>query len=366
MNCNEAAEFVSALCDGERIPAAAAAHMGDCENCQTRLREYITLGAEMRRVASLEVEPILKPMVWETKRESMATMWRKGWETMRIPRFAFAALVMGIVALGSTLAVVRAGAHSGGTVVLMNAAGPDGPLMDCPISTLDQNHPTCYFAGRLNGKAIECRIGLVKHESDRVELAIWTRKWEQDTAGNSLDGVATEPHKVIWFEPGKPLKIEIPGAGTLTLTGEWLDHMPILTGVHGQDISPGPNEVRFATPLLLKDKKLAGDFVGSIGGIFSADDLDRMAMAFYLPGEGRFLISQTPMKGAVEAKIAFSRLSFEEGGHWWELVNGIPISRADHLWVLHQTDFKNTLDHPGVGNTKLVQSASGEWIPSDH
>ena len=35
--------------------------------------------------------------------------------------------------------------------------------------------------------------------------------------------------------------------------------MPILIGMHRQDISPGPGEVRFASPLLLKDKKLAGD-----------------------------------------------------------------------------------------------------------
>ena len=58
MNCNEAAEFVSALCDGERIPAGAAAYVGDCEGCQARLREYIALGAEMRRAASMEMEQI--------------------------------------------------------------------------------------------------------------------------------------------------------------------------------------------------------------------------------------------------------------------------------------------------------------------
>ena len=76
-------------------------------------------------------------------------------------------------------------------------------------------------------------------------------------------------------------------------------------------------------------------------------------MVFSIPGEGRFLIAQLPMKGAVEAHVAFSRVSFEEGGHSWELVNGVPVCRADHLWVLHQPDFRTKTtgqkgDHAGL------------------
>ena len=48
------------------------------------------------------------------------------------------------------------------------------------------------------------------------------------------------------------------------------------------------------------------------------------------------------MKGAIEAHVAFSRISFEEGGHSWELVNGVPVCRADHVWIIHQPDFKMT------------------------
>jgi hypothetical protein len=122
---------------------------------------------------------------------------------------------------------------------------------------------------------------------------------------------------------------------------------------------------------MLKDKKLAGDLVGSIGGVFSTDDLNLNAVVIYIPVQGRFLISQLPMKGAVKARVALSRLSFEEGGHSWELANGVPITRGDHLWVLHQPDFKmnfanNEGDTIAFGNMKLEQSAPGEWVPSDH
>ncbi len=54
MICTEAAEFVSALCDGEIIPPTAAEHIGTCPACQARLRDYLNLGVELRRTASLE------------------------------------------------------------------------------------------------------------------------------------------------------------------------------------------------------------------------------------------------------------------------------------------------------------------------
>src|ERR1700722_13195618 len=54
MRCEEAGEFVSAICDGESIPASAAEHVGQCEICRCRLKEYSEIGAELRLVASLE------------------------------------------------------------------------------------------------------------------------------------------------------------------------------------------------------------------------------------------------------------------------------------------------------------------------
>jgi len=119
MNCNETAEFVSALCDGETIPRAAATHIGDCSACQATLNEYIGLGAELRRIASLELVEETKPLAWAEKQQTKQTLWQKGWETMRIPKFAFVLLVAGIVALASSLAMVKVHAHSQGTVMLL-------------------------------------------------------------------------------------------------------------------------------------------------------------------------------------------------------------------------------------------------------
>ncbi len=65
MTCEEAAEFVSALCDYETIPQAAAGHIGACASCQARLKEYIEIGVELRRVASLESLEEARPRAWE-------------------------------------------------------------------------------------------------------------------------------------------------------------------------------------------------------------------------------------------------------------------------------------------------------------
>src|ERR1700723_1152825 len=73
MRCDEVAEFVSARCDGEMIPQTAAEHMGTCAHCQALLVEYIEMGSELRRTASLEIEESVSPLIW-TKPQSTFSM----------------------------------------------------------------------------------------------------------------------------------------------------------------------------------------------------------------------------------------------------------------------------------------------------
>ena len=73
-------------------------------------------------------------------------------------------------------------------------------------------------------------------------LAIRTRTYTKGENLSSFTFDADPATKVteVWFEPGEKSKLDVPDVGTLTLTGEWMDHMPILIGLHGQDISPWP------------------------------------------------------------------------------------------------------------------------------
>ncbi len=102
-------------------------------------------------------------------------------------------------------------------------------------------------------------------------LAIRTRTYIQgeNLSSFTFDADPAAKVKEVWFEPGEKLKVDVADVGSLTLAGEWMDHIPILMNLHGQDMSPGPGELRFASPLLLKDKSVVGDLAGAFSGIFS-------------------------------------------------------------------------------------------------
>lgn len=370
MKCDNVAEFVSGLCDGEVIPRDAAEHIGDCAGCQERLRDYVAMGAELRRVASTEMNENPPSKAWNRPNGRVRRWWEKGWGTMKIPKLAFASMFLVIMGLAASLLVVKVGAHSDGTVVLLSTSGPSGPLMDCPLSTVDKNQAECTLIANVGGRMLEYRVNLLARDRDRVLLAVRTRT-ESPTPGArsySPNDVNNQPATQVWFEPGESTKIEVREVGTLTLTGEWLDHIPVMGMMQKMNhLDPGPNEIRFASPLILKDQAVVGDLDGAIGGIFSTDSRD-WANAIYIPGQGRFLIAQVPIKGAAEARVKVGRISFEEGGHSWVIANGVPVSREDHLWVLHESDFKRAspgqTDGATWGNQKLVETSPGVWEPA--
>src|SRR5258708_7519318 len=164
MMCDEAAECVSALCDGEVISREAAEHIGSCAPCRALMSEYMEMGAELRRVASLEIEDSVSPRMWTKSQGTFAIWWQKGWGDMKIPRLAFAVLIGAIVMLVSTLVVVNAGAHSDGTVVVLKIVPPEGDPNVCPLSTLDKTQAGCGSIGGMNGKTVGYQIDLVGRE----------------------------------------------------------------------------------------------------------------------------------------------------------------------------------------------------------
>lgn len=362
MKCTEAAEFVSALCDGEIIPSEAAAHIGDCELCQERLREYSAIGIEMRRVASLEATPQLEPPAWHGSGNRLARFWQKGWESMRIPKFAFALLVIAVVALASSLAVNKVGAHSEGSVVLLKIdAGFEEPIT-CPLSTVDKNSDVCIFYRTVKGRNLGYRIKLLDHEGNRVRIDVRSKDFGSAIGSHSfsysdMDNVAGQEY---WFQPGEPLKIDTGEVGQLTITGEWMDHMPALPSQNNQSIDPAVDELRMVSPLLLRDNKVVGDLNGFTGTLTKPEQ----AAWLYFPNLGDFTISVTPMKASVPADVQLNRLSFKEDGHSYVIVTGAPVARSSQVWVLHRPAFKPALPNPNAafaGSVTLHRNEDAEW-----
>jgi hypothetical protein len=364
MRCDDAAEFVSALCDGETIPRAAAEHVGMCASCQARLEEYMEMGAELRLVASLAIKERVSPRVWSNPRSTFAIWWQKVWGTMRIPRLAFAILIAAIVSLGSTLAVVKARAHSDGTVVVLKVTRPEGDPVGCPLSTQDKDQATCAFIGQMKGKVIGCQIDLISREGNRVELAVRTKTFGPLSGTFSLSDIKNEPQKQVFFEPGQTVKLDVAGSGTLTVTGEWFDHMPAFIDTSNNDLDPGPEELRLVSPLLLRDNQVHGDTQGGSATVDKAGQ----GVEIYMPGEGRFILSLSPMQGAVQARVSLNRISFQEAGRSYVFLTGSPVTRGEHIWVLHEAYFK-PLDMAGenafIGSGDLNQLVPGAMIPAE-
>ena len=108
MNCEEAAHLTSALCEGEQIPQEAAEHIGSCEGCLRRLREYSFLAAELRRLASLRGPVGSSKIPWDAEPRGRESWWQLGTRTMRIPRAAFALMLAAITILSAGIVFVRA------------------------------------------------------------------------------------------------------------------------------------------------------------------------------------------------------------------------------------------------------------------
>ena len=351
MNCDQAAEYVSALCDGEVIPRHAAEHIGACAACRQRLSDYVSLGCELRSAASLELAQPVPPLRLEPRTRQPRSFWQKGLETMRIPKFAFALLIIAVLALASSLAVVKVGAHSSGSVLMLTITLPDRQSNQCFFDTLKKEDGCGLFAGMSGTKArFGLDLRLLSHDGDQVQLGVKSKVAPDGDIG-SADLVGVEQSHYS-FEVGRPLKLNLEGFGKVEITGAWTDHVPALIGE--TQLDPGPDELRIASPILLKDKQVIGDLEGATT---SASSPSETAVIYYA-GVGRFLISLAPMKDAVRASVRLNRVSFEIDGREYVFLTGAPVARGEKVWVRYEPDFKPS----GGGEGSFITSANLEQI----
>jgi len=366
MNCADFSEYVSTLCDGEIIPSSAAEHIGSCPACQAKLHEYLEMGAELRRAASLDYSANIPPLVFVKPPSRLIAWWRKGFATMRIPRLAFVVLIASIVALASSLTLVKVRARSSGTVVLLSITAGSGQPTECPLSLADKKYQQCGFIGDVQGNVLGYTVHLLSHDNGRIELGLRIRQWPAvpGTSTNyGLKDVDNQPEQDYWFAPGGKLKIDNPGLPSLTVTGAWMDHVPSFVG--SSDMDPGPDEIRIISPLLLRDKEVVGDLPGGS----STENKPEWAVFMYFPKQGGFVIANSRIQDATEAYVNLNRISFEEDGQKYVLLTGAPVTRAQHVWVLHRPNFNPKAFGPNgeyafISGEALRQASPGIWTPT--
>jgi len=327
--CAQAAEFISALCDGETIPPYAAAHIGECQNCKTRLKKYAEMGAELRRVASLQsVET--KLAAWRQVRQGKTSFWQKGWGTMRIPRFAFGLMLIAIVVLGSTLTMVKVRAHEQGSVLMLTAKTASGHTVVCALSLRLKDADTCGSVQLQNGVPEQYGFRLISKDGDLIQLGV--RASAEPGLRAASDDIEKLPEGQYWFQPGQKLSVDVPGSGPMTITGELLDHMPPSISIGGEEqLDPNANEIRFVSPVVAKGNEIVSDFEGM--DVLSSGKLQGIEL--YVPHDGRYEVSLSPLAGGVEGAIKESRVTFEVDGQHYQFLTGAPVARGEHIWILH-------------------------------
>ncbi len=347
MRCDEIQEFVSAIYDGETVPPQAAEHTARCADCRELLQGYAEMGAALRIYGSLLVAEPVPHRTWLTTRKATPTWFRKGFQMMRIPRIAFACLVLLLVGLGSRLALVEVRAHDDGSVLMLKLTPAKGDTLQCFVSVVATDRDNCAGFAQINQTDLTYSIKALKKEGDRVLLSIRSRVGPFGPGGFSPDTESSLPETQTWYTPGQTLSLPDTGELKLALTGEWADHIPVTLGSN-QLLDPGPSEIRLSSPLLLKGNQIVGDFAHG-----SADaDRPGEGVSLYIPGEGRFLLSGTPVEGATSAKVDLNRISFESNGQAYVIVTGTPVSRGKVLWVLHDAAYKpspETMPGPMLG-----------------
>ena len=357
MRCEDAEEFVSALCDGERIPREAAEHIGECEKCRTWLQDYAMLGAEIRRTASLNspknvsaIQHLLTSTKRAKEKRSFEVWWKKGAEAMRIPRFAFVLMLLLIVGLSSGLVVVRARSNAQGPVLLVTLKLPNSDLSwQCALSMNGHQNGVC--SGGMDVKKrgfLEFGIQFLARQGDKIALGIRRQFLPLSPNGGSFTFFTADlenlPIEQYELEPGQKLQIDIEGLGKAELTGELLDHMPVLPLAPHATLDPAQDELRMISPLLLRGREAIIDMDhGSATGTGKDG-----AVWIYAPGVGRLILSAENFQGAVKGHVSQSRIDFEIGGRQYQLLAGAPITRAQDVWVQFDPNFQSSESPAGA------------------
>ena len=376
MKCKDVVDFVSALCDGQRIPREAAEHIGQCGDCRARLQDYAILGAELRRAASLQLPgnaPAIEALLSAAEKESMprarnesrlASWWRKGRRTMKIPRLVFASMLTLILLLSSSLVLVRARTRTGGPVLMLTSRLlRDGWAGDCIITT--DGNPKSNECGLTPGVPAGVRLGrmfrFICRDGDRTQLGVKVTYIHSDTF-RFVDDFKDVPEKIVWIEPDAKKQIPVSGFGEIELTGEYLDHQPSLPFMPKETLDPGPDELRLVSPLLWRGRQVIIDQGGTVTG--TAKD---GAVWLYEPGVGRLIISAQNFQGAVKGRNEESRIDFEINRSQYHLLSGAPITRAQEVYVQLDPDYQPSPSEPvGVFGWATLRSLLGGQASDNH
>jgi len=351
MNCQEAAEFVSALFDGEQVPGEAAEHIGGCANCGARMQEYALMSAELRRTAALTLARTGN--MRQVPPRSITRVWLLGWrQTMRIPRFVVALAVFLLIAAAATgFVLVRAKEKSrwfqwtisgrdGKTIVRATTPvdSTSDPYYDIEAGMPGQEGAVWFRLRTLGQSGVAERIGA------RV---VWVpRSASSDERTNKIANLRSLREREFLCVPKEKLFIPVEGYGNLQIEGQFQSSLPdnVRLGLY-----PPDDKFQILPPVILVrgDRMVAKADYG--GGTYSDES---SYFAFGAPTDGWYVVSTKPISGAAEGRITGNQLEFSIRGEKYFLLTGAPITfGAAKVWVGHYSRIEEADPHSGWKST---------------
>ncbi len=347
MNCEKAAEFVSALCDGEQIPREAAEHLGTCGECAVRLNDYVLMGVELKRTAVATVPQSVREVSWGPQERTKLSWWQMWGGSMRIPRFAFAAMLISIVALVAGIALTRAQARElwfqfevrerRGSVaeVGLISAEPKGQVPDPgPVTVSSEPEGILTFIVRV----LEARNG-----SEKLGVrALWLPRNNDLTDLHKK--IQSSPETDYWIVPGQKLNVPVKDYGQIEITGRLLDKLPDDQNPKEMRLYPKEGEFRLTSPqVLLLDGRMV-----SKGGGDGSNNTKGSYFAYYAPHDGFYIFAFSEFAGAAEGSIKGNQIEFTLDGRIYNLIASAPIVEPGitKIWVRHHSGSRLIEDQP--------------------
>jgi hypothetical protein len=339
LDCQKASEFISALYDGERVPAQYAEHVDACPECRSLLREYSKMGAELRLLASRSSEETSLP--GPLREKVFVHRWRFTFArgAVLVPRYAVA-IVAVLFALGAA-GLLRLNAQQNRPLWFEYAIAPQGwagsPALRGAVTAGYDDYSGMMSA---NNPYLGIHLAVSKIESNSVEIRLRSRVYPH--VNNSSEVRENEDlHSLTGysatFRVGERLEMPMEGGGTLVVSGRILDHQPrfITDEVPAE---PSPDQLVFSSPVLISGERVLHNFKGGNAVATGTDE----AVVFMVPGTGLLKFSLRPFPGAFPSEAEWGRLDFQLDGRSYCMLTASQIAGGEQphaIWIKNDPNF---------------------------
>lgn len=170
------------------------------------------------------------------------------------------------------------------------------------------NH--CDFVSHRREGLFLMNTRVIANPGDRVELGIRAKyiPGAGETEVNYTEALFKDiPEELLFMEPGAKQEIQVAGLGAVEVEAKYLDHIPPLFFRPQETLDPNPNEFRIVAPVLVRDNEVIVN--GGDGSSINTGSPDATLMLFG-PGEGRYLISLTPLMAPWRAQCISDKSLF--------------------------------------------------------